>query len=248
MPSTAPYGPTYDFSTDPDPQQLVNAAALQTQFNLISGNLGDLIASIGVSIRDDNTLSDELVRIRNLHPELATYLDSKHAGTALTQALDYFYPVRAASTGNVVNLYDNQTIDGVALVSGDRVLLKNQTTASQNGLWIVHNTGDPSPHAAGLWTRADDLPAGTAPTGWAVMVREGTVNIATAWAMLAGDSLGGAAPTVGTNALSFFSVFSFGTLPIIRGGTGATTAAGARASLGAVGKAIISPITGDGVT
>ena len=51
---------------------------------------------------------------------------------------------RAATTGNVASLSGTVTIDGVALVEGDRVLVKEQTTASQNGVYIVNS---------GAWTK-----------------------------------------------------------------------------------------------
>jgi hypothetical protein len=242
-----PYSPTFDFETDPAPQNLINAAALQAQLNLVAQWTVDAVEHYGVAIRDDGQLSDTIVVLRNLAPELRAYIESRVTGTVLTNALDYYFPVRAASTANVVNLQDPQVVDGVSLVSGDRVLLKNQTIAAQNGLWIVHAIGDPAPHGAGLWVRADDLlPGNPSGEGWAVCVREGTLNAQTAWAILAGASAGGAQPIVATDPLTFFPVFSEYPVPISRGGTGATTAAGARINLGAPGK-FVGDITGDGI-
>lgn len=51
---------------------------------------------------------------------------------------------KAASTANVTALTGTTTIDGVALVAGDLLLLKNQTTVSQNGVYKI---------AAGAWTK-----------------------------------------------------------------------------------------------
>lgn len=56
-------------------------------------------------------------------------------------------PVVAATTGNLAALSGLLTIDGVALAAGDRVLVKNQTTATQNGIYDA---------AAGAWTRSAD--------------------------------------------------------------------------------------------
>jgi fibronectin-binding autotransporter adhesin len=74
-------------------------------------------------------------------------------------------PVRAATTGHVV-LLGLQTIDGVALVAGDRVLVKNQASAATNGIYVV---------AAGAWTRASDANVSSmlAP-GFVVSVLEGS--------------------------------------------------------------------------
>lgn len=71
--------------------------------------------------------------------------------------------VRVATTANIT-LSGTQTVDGVALVSGDRILVKNQTTASQNGIYIV---------LAGAWSRQDTQ---TNIPGAIVTVSAGTVN------------------------------------------------------------------------
>jgi hypothetical protein len=68
-----------------------------------------------------------------------TYVDAALAGISWKE------PVRAATTGNIT-LSGAQTVDGVAVVAGERVLVKDQSTASQNGIYIV---GTP-------WTRAPD--------------------------------------------------------------------------------------------
>lgn len=247
MTSVIPWSLSYDFAGDPDPQSQINAEALQAQLYALGAYLADLTDALNRVIRDDDTLTDELVRIRNLHPDVVEYLESAVDGTVSTNSLLYYFPVRAASTANVASLVGAQTIDGIALVSGNRVLLKNQTTASQNGLWIVHEVGDPAPHAAGLWVRTADLPAGEASgSGWGVIVREGTLNGETAWYVVAGGDEDDQ-PVVGTDALAFAPVFAPFPLPVARGGTGATTAAAALTALGAAGKAT-AQITGDGAT
>lgn len=60
-------------------------------------------------------------------------------------------PARAATTANIT-LSGAQTIDTVSVVAGNRVLVKNQTTASQNGIYVA---------AASAWTRATDMDAVT---------------------------------------------------------------------------------------
>lgn len=244
MTSVAPWTPTYNFADDESPQNLINATALQSQLQLLGQNMADLSVALAEVIGDDNTFVDELVRLRNLHPELSTYINSRVTGTVLTQSLLYYEPVRVAATANVAALVDAQTIDGVAAVSGDRVVLPFQTDASQNGLWIVHEVGDPAPHAAGLWVRTDDLPVGNAVgSGWAVIVREGTAYAETAWMPITGGDDTG---IVGTDDIDFMQVFAPFPIPISRGGTGSTTAAGAAASLGFTRKEV-HLITGDGV-
>jgi len=65
----------------------------------------------------------------------------------LTTSVAVKAPVLCASTGNLV-LSSTQVIDGVTVSTGDRVLVKDQTTATENGIYIV----DPS-----TWSRADDV-------------------------------------------------------------------------------------------
>lgn len=63
------------------------------------------------------------------------------------QGIDVKQSARAATTGNIT-LSGEQTIDGIALISGDRCLVKDQTDQTQNGVWIV---------GTGSWTRAEDF-------------------------------------------------------------------------------------------
>lgn len=63
---------------------------------------------------------------------------------AVSLGLDFKASVVAVSTANIVTttgLINGAVMDGVTLVTGDRVLLKNQTTASQNGIYIVAASG-----------------------------------------------------------------------------------------------------------
>lgn len=100
-------------------------------------------------------------------------------------------PVKAATTANIT-LSGTQTIDGVALVSGDRVLVKDQSTASENGVYVV---------ATGAWTRALDFNGNSD-------VAEGTLVSVTSGSTSAGllYRLSTAAPDIGTSALSFTAV------------------------------------------
>jgi len=92
----------------------------------------------------------------------------------LNAAIDGLKPksdARAATTADIT-LSGEQTIDGVAVVTGDRVLVKDQSTVSENGLYLVD---------AGDWTRTTDADTGIELQGALVQVAEGTVNIGTAW-------------------------------------------------------------------
>ena len=185
---------------------------------------------------------------------------------ATSQGLDVKDSCVAATTGNITistALNNGDTLDGVTLSTNDRVLVKDQSTASQNGIYIVGS----SP------ARADDLAAGSDAAGMFTFVEQGTVNADNGFVCTSNKG----SAVVGTNNLTF-AQFSgagqitegdgldksgntlsidlksngglviesteiavkldassiTGTLAISDGGTGATSASAARTSLGLV--------------
>jgi hypothetical protein len=83
--------------------------------------------------------------------------------------------VNAATTTNVASLSGTPTIDGVTLIVGDLILVKNQTTGTQNGIYMVTgNTGN-------TWTRTIDTCLGAQLLAVSVYVLSGTVNGGTQW-------------------------------------------------------------------
>src|SRR5437660_7693336 len=77
-------------------------------------------------------------------------------------------PARAATTGSGITLSGLQTMDGVQLAAGDRVLVKDQTDATANGLYNA---------ATGPWTRTVDAVNNSQfATGLEVVVTSGAVN------------------------------------------------------------------------
>ena len=101
--------------------------------------------------------------------------------TSTLSGFGYKAPVRAATTVNIT-LSNTQTVDNVALAAGDRVLVKNQSTASQNGIYIVK--------ASASWTRSVDLDAWSEVPGAVVAVQEGDLNKDTVWLSTANASGG----------------------------------------------------------
>ena len=88
---------------------------------------------------------------------------------ATSQGLDVKDSCVAATTGNITistALNNGDTLDGVTLSTNDRVLVKDQSTASQNGIYVVGS----SP------ARADDLATGADAAGFFTFVEQGTVN------------------------------------------------------------------------
>jgi|ERR1051326_1564341 hypothetical protein len=95
-----------------------------------------------------------------------------------------------ATTANLASLSGLLTIDGITLAGGERVLVKNQSTSTQNGIYIA---------AGGAWARASDMAVGaTVHPNAMVPVNYGTANGDTLW-MFPGN----ADAIVATNALSF---------------------------------------------
>lgn len=102
--------------------------------------------------------------------------------------------VRVATTGDIV-LSGAQSVDGVDLVAGNRVLVKNQAAGAQNGIYVVAN---------GAWVRAADADASIEVTpGMLVPVEEGVANGDSVWKLLTNAPI-----TLGTTALSFEMVAS----------------------------------------
>jgi phage-related tail fiber protein len=99
------------------------------------------------------------------------YVDSARVG------LEFKESVRAASTANINLTLPGTTIDGVTLVNGDRILLKDQTTTSQNGIYVFAGPSTPLSRAADSNTSDEMLP------GTFVLVTEGSVNGDTAWVL-----------------------------------------------------------------
>lgn len=92
---------------------------------------------------------------------------------AAVQGYKWKEPARAATTANIT-LSGVQTIDGVSIVAGDRVLVKNQTTGSANGVYLA---------AVGTWIRATDFDAASEVLGAAVFVSEGMTQGNQVWLM-----------------------------------------------------------------
>jgi hypothetical protein len=94
------------------------------------------------------------------------------------------------ATSNIT-LSNTQTIDGVSLAAGNRVLVSAQSTATQNGIYKVVDGGS--------WTREDDMATGADAAGAFTFIEQGTTNADTGW--VCSSNKGSA--VVGTNNLAF---------------------------------------------
>ena len=116
------------------------------------------------------------------------YVDS------VSQGLDIKDAVRVATTANgtlATAFANGQVVDGVTLVTGDRILIKSQTTGSENGIYTVNASGAP--------TRSIDANVSSEVTaGLFTFVSEGTVGGNTGWVLTTDNPI-----TLGTTALVF---------------------------------------------
>jgi len=138
-------------------------------------------------------------------PILDTDAANKRYVDAARSGLDVKQSVRAATTTNIV-LSGTQTVDGVELLVGDRVLVKNQTIGSENGIYVV---------ASGDWSRssdADNSPSGEVTSGMFTFVENGTTNDNTGFVLTTQNPI-----LLGTSALNFTMFTAAGT---ITAGTG----------------------------
>ena len=119
------------------------------------------------------------------------YVDTAISG--LNSLFDAKGSVRVAtsSAGTLATSFANgQTIDGVVLATNDRILIRNQASQAENGIYIVNVSGAP--------TRATDMDVWTEVPGAFVAVEEGTANADTIW--LCTSNQGG---TLGSTAITF---------------------------------------------
>ena len=124
-----------------------------------------------------NSLNMNSNRIVNLaEPSASTDAVTKNYVDNAVSGLSWKQAVNAATTGNIT-LSGLQTVDGVALAAGNRVLVKNQTAAENNGIYVVVDGGP--------WTRAEDANVAGELNGAAVFVLQGTVNDNSGWTQTA---------------------------------------------------------------
>jgi len=110
-------------------------------------------------------------------PTNATDAANKDYVDSVSQGLDPKNSVHVATTTNLNLSSPGGTIDGVTMVSGDRVLVKDQSTASQNGIYVWNG-------AASAMTRATDADSVTKLNGGAfVFVEEGNTYATTGWVL-----------------------------------------------------------------
>ena len=164
----------------------------------VNGNTISTTNTNGNLVLDPNgtgTIDVSSARITSLAtPTGSTDAATKAYVDAQLQGLDVKQSVRVATTANGTlssAFANNSTVDGVTLATNDRILIKDQSTGSENGIYTVNASGAP--------TRATDFDSSSEVTGGAFFfAEEGTVNADNGF-VLTNDG----AITVGTTALTF---------------------------------------------
>jgi hypothetical protein len=138
-----------------------------TDKTLIDGATSTDTASTLVK-RDSNK------RFRAADPSDAQDVATKSYVDSVASGLDVKQSVRATTTGNIT-LSGTQTIDGIAVQAGDRVLVKDQSAGENNGIYVVES---------GSWVRSSDADTSAKVTAnMFVFVEEGTANADSGWTL-----------------------------------------------------------------
>lgn len=128
--------------------------------------------------------------------------DAIAAGDGTAQNWKTSVRVATTANGTWATAFDNgSTVDDIVLATNDRILIKNQTDATQNGIYIVQASGAP--------VRATDADSAAEIAYARVIVNAGTANEGTAWVCQQGGTV-----TLGTDNITFAELPSFGAVSI----------------------------------
>jgi hypothetical protein len=157
------------------------------------------ISAFGQATANVNLNSNKITNLAT--PTADTDAANKGYVDGVAQGLDVKDSVRAATTtaGTLASSFANgSVIDGVTLATGNRILIKNQATASENGIYTVNATGAP--------TRAVDMSTSAEFPGAFTFVEEGTTLADTGWVCTTNAPV-----TVGSTAINFAQFSGAGT-------------------------------------
>jgi hypothetical protein len=186
---------------------LDGATLSTTELNYVDGVTSAIQTQLDAKLAlAGGTMTGAIAMGTNKITGLGTPTDSADAATkayvdSVSEGLHIHEAAVAATTANVnlANALENgDVLDGITLATGNRVLVKNQTTASENGIYVVQASGQP--------TRATDFDtAQEVDGGDFVFVYSGTVNGSTGWVQTNKPA------TIGTDAISFTQFSGAGT-------------------------------------
>ncbi len=195
---------------------LDGATLTVTELNYVDGVTSAIQTQLDAKLAlAGGTMTGAIAMGTNKITGLGTPTDATDAATkayvdSAAQGIDWKASVRVATTtaGTLSSAYANgSTVDGVTLATGDRILIKDQSTGSENGIYTVNASGAP--------TRATDADVNAEVTAnFAVFVEEGTTNADSGWVLTNNGTV-----TVGSTALTFTQFTGLGQ---ITAGTGLT--------------------------
>lgn len=207
----------------------VNAKGLATAASQAS--LSDLSSPTGNFSFAGNSLTNLADPVNDQDAATKIYVDQ------VAQGLDVKASVVAATSGNIT-LSGAQTIDGVSVVAGDRVLVKAQTAQAENGIYVVSNTS---------WARSADANTWAELVSAYTFVEQGSTYADTGWVCTvnAGGTLGTTAVT--WSQFSGAGTYQAGTGLTLTGNTfSITNTAVTAASYGAASKTLTATVNAQG--
>jgi len=186
---------------------LDGATLSTTELNYVDGVTSAIQTQLDAKLpKSGGTMTGAIAMGNSKITGLGTPTDGADAATkayvdSVTEGLHIHEAAVAATTANVnlANALENgDVLDGITLATGNRILVKNQTTTSENGIYVVQASGQP--------TRATDFDtAQEVDGGDFVFVYSGTVNGSTGWVQTNKPA------TIGTDAISFTQFSGAGT-------------------------------------
>lgn len=184
--ATAGSGDPEDLTADQVKTLLAIAHTNITDFDtgVRQNRLDEMAAPTGSVSMNSQKLTNLAAPTSDNDAATKAYVDAAKSG------LDVKDSVRVATTANLASLSGLLTIDGITVVAGDRVLVKNQSTKSGNGIYLA---------ASGAWSRATDADSSAeVSAGMFTFVEEGTTNADSGWVCTTDGSI-----TVGTTEIEF---------------------------------------------
>jgi len=176
----------------------VNSAKIVDD-SIVNADINSSAAIAATKIHDGTISNTEFGYLNGVSSAIQTQIDTKAATSYVDQAvagLRTRIVCEAATTANVTlssDLQNGDTIDGVTLATGDQVLVKDQSTASQNGIYTVV--------ASGTASRSTEYDAIAEISGQMVVINQGSTNDNTIWLCTTNSSA-----SLGSDSITFTKI------------------------------------------